>query len=232
MFFQTFFDMKPKKIILIRHGESEGNINNEIYALKPDYALLLTEKGKIQSYAAGQKLKDLIQDETVMFYISPFWRTRMTFEQIMLHFDKERIAYREEPRIREQEWGHLRTVEEIKKMEKERDAYGTFYYRIPNGESGADLYDRLSDFMDTLHRDFDKKNYPENTVLITHGMTIRLFLMRWFHWTVEHFETIANPKNCDLIEMQLQDDGKRYELVTEMTIHSVYHPFQYKSEYL
>ena len=37
--------MKPQRIILIRHGESEGNINKEIYTQKPDYALYLTNKG-------------------------------------------------------------------------------------------------------------------------------------------------------------------------------------------
>ncbi len=29
--------MKPKRIILIRHGESEGNTDRNIYSQKPDY---------------------------------------------------------------------------------------------------------------------------------------------------------------------------------------------------
>lgn len=33
----------------------------------------------------------------------------------------------------------------------------TFYFkRIPDGESAADVYDRVSDFFGTLHRDFEK----------------------------------------------------------------------------
>ena len=74
-----------------------------------------------------------------------------------------------------------------------RDAYGTFYYRISEGESGADVYDRVSDFFGTLHRDFEKPDFPANALIVTHGMTLRLFLMRWFHWTVEEFEQLANP---------------------------------------
>lgn len=38
--------MKPNKLFLVRHGESEGNVNKSIYAEKPDYTLELTEAGK------------------------------------------------------------------------------------------------------------------------------------------------------------------------------------------
>ena len=54
----------------------------------------------------------------------------------------------------------------------------SFYYRIPDGESGADVYDRVSTFLETLYRDFAKPDYPENTIIVTHGMTLRLFFMR------------------------------------------------------
>ncbi len=48
--------MKPNRIILIRHGESEGNINRSIYAERPDYSLELSEKGKEQAREAGRHL--------------------------------------------------------------------------------------------------------------------------------------------------------------------------------
>jgi len=38
--------MKPSKIILIRHGQSEGNVNKSLYKEKPDFAMNLTLKGK------------------------------------------------------------------------------------------------------------------------------------------------------------------------------------------
>lgn len=46
-------------------------------------------------------------------------------------------------------------------------------------------------------------------------MSMRVFLMRWFHWTVEEFEALRNPKNCDIIQLQLAESGK-YELVTSL----------------
>ena len=97
---------------------------------------------------------------------------------------------------------------------KQRDNFSTFYYRIPDGESGADVYDRLSTFLETLHRDFNKPNYPQNTLIVTHGLTLRLFLMRWFHWTVEEFENLRNPYNCQVVVMQKQADD-HYELISK-----------------
>lgn len=217
--------MKPKRIILVRHGESEGNVNRSMYGLKPDYALELTSNGVYQAKEAGQKLRAIIGQESAFFYVSPLWRTRMTFENIASQFDKEQINVIEEPRLREQEWGHLRNLEECKRVEEERDSYGTFYFRIPDGESAADVYDRVSDFFGTLHRDFAKDTFASNCVIVTHGMTIRLFLMKWFHWTVEQFEQVANPHNCALVMLEQNKEGK-FELKTELTTHSVFHTFQ------
>jgi len=52
-------------------------------------------------------------------------------------------------------------------------------------------------FADHMVRDIDAGRFSENTnmVLCTHGLTLRLFLMRWFHWTVAEYERIANPAN-------------------------------------
>ncbi len=217
--------MKPNKIILIRHAESEGNVDKTVYNRKPDYALALTEKGILQAQEAGKQLKELLEGEDAFFYISPFWRTRMTFEEIVASLDLSKINWREEPRLREQEWGHIRSTESNDLINEARDAYSTFYYRIPDGESGADVYDRVSDFLHTLHRDFQKPNYPRNTVIVSHGMTLRIFLMRWFHWTVEYFETIANLKNCEMVVLSTQEDNK-YTINQELRKHSVYHHYQ------
>ena len=68
--------MKLNRIIFIRHGESEGNTDPDIYMFKPDYALELSDKGLIQADSAGKELKGLINNSSVFFYVSPFWRAR------------------------------------------------------------------------------------------------------------------------------------------------------------
>jgi len=222
--------MKPKRIILIRHGESEANVDRAFYGQRPDYTSELTSNGLVQADEAGKQLRTILGQETAFFYISPYWRTRTTFEQISKHFDRDKIKWREEPRLREQEWGHIRNVDESIKSDRERDSFGTFYFRLPDGESAADVYDRVSDFFGTLHRDFEKDNFPENAVVITHGMTIRLFLMRWFHLTVEQFEEHANPVNCQIIILE-QSPEKKYHLTTEMKKHTVYHSYQRPTQF-
>lgn len=221
--------MKPKRIILIRHGESEGNVNKRIYNLKPDYALLLTDKGKHQADAAGAFIKELVNGEKIKFYVSPLYRTRQTFKKICKHFPEDQYRWQEEPRLREQEWGHLRSLEQCIEIENLRNDFGTFYFRIPDGESAADVYDRVSDFFNTLYRDFEKKDFPPNAIMVTHGMSIRLFLMRWFHFTVEEFERIANPDNCAIITMELLDSGK-YLLTEPLKKHRVDHGWRFEED--
>jgi len=218
--------MKPKRIFLVRHGQSQGNVMPELHSEIPDYALELTPEGVDQAFAAGIKLKYIIKDETVFFYISPLWRTRSTAEQIAKSFSPDQYRFREEPRLREQEWGHLRHKVETDIYEEQRDSFSTFYYRFPDGESGADVYDRVSDFFGTLHRDFEKPDYPENVIIVTHGMAIRIFLMRWFHWSVEEFEELKNPANCDIFILEKQENEK-YELITglKQRVHPE-HPYQ------
>jgi broad specificity phosphatase PhoE len=104
-------------------------------------------------------------------------------------------------------------LEGYQRVKKRRDYYGHFYYRVPNGESPADVFDRVSDFLSTLHRDFTKADFPANVIIITHGMAMRLFLMRWFHYSVEQFGALANPRNCEFYLLARQAND-RYELPT------------------
>jgi broad specificity phosphatase PhoE len=206
--------MKPKRIFLVRHGESEGNVDSSTYGRVPDPKISLTEQGMKQSNEAGQKLKDMIGDESIHFYISPYVRTKQTYEAFSQYFIQNNYTMYEDPRLREQERGHFYDEE----LDPVRDKYGVFYYRFPpSGESCADVYDRITIFIDNIHVDFEKESFSENAVIITHGMTIRVMLMRWFRWTVEQFENLENPENCKIIELVLNDDNL-YDLKTPLSL--------------
>lgn len=220
--------MKPTNIFLVRHGQSEGNVNKEIHWTTPDWKIKLTEKGKSQAVEAGKKLLDMVEYSDfddydlseprgkIGFYVSPYKRTLETLDGILESFKDESQFVKQDPRLREQEYGNGMTSSEAYKIEKERVAYGTFFYRIKDGESGADVYDRCSGFMETLHRDFKKDDFPENIVLVTHGFTLRVFLMRWFHMGVEEFEKLKNPHNCQIVQLTLDEKSGKYQLVSEM----------------
>lgn len=225
--------MKPKNIVLVRHGQSEGNVNKEIYKTKPDYALRLTATGMAQALMAGNYLREILGKSLPQFYVSPFWRTRDTYFQIRKAWQSEHGTdlfknFYEDPRLREQEWhGSLPVDGYDQDAEKNRDEFGHFYYRFNGGESCADVFDRVSDFMNTLNRDFEKPTFPENCVIVTHGMTLRVFLMRWFHLSVEEFELYANPQNCQLVTLHLDETTNKYRLVGELRKHTLRHNYQY-----
>jgi len=50
-------------------------------------------------------------------------------------------------------------------MWQERADYGHFFYRIPNGESAADAYDRISGFNESLWRQFGEDDFASVCIL-------------------------------------------------------------------
>jgi broad specificity phosphatase PhoE len=210
--------MRPKRIFFVRHGQSQGNVDQRTHETVPDYKIQLTELGKEQARKAGHELSGKIGLNRVACYVSPYVRTKQTFGEIQKSFIPTQIErVREDPRLREQEWGHLRAAEVTDAIDAERQQYGTFFYRIPDGESGADVYDRATGFLATLYRDFEQDWFPDNVIIVTHGFTLRVLLMRWLHWTVDEFHELANPPNCSIFELARNDNfigRRRYELTT------------------
>ena len=54
------------------------------------------------------------------------------------------------------------------------------------------MYDRITIFEDHLIRDINAGRFggkgggkATSLVLVTHGLALRVFLMRWLHWTVD-----------------------------------------------
>lgn len=146
---------KPRRIILVRHGESSANTDEKVYGVTPDHKIPLTSVGVEQAQEAGLKILDVVSEHgnsqgwMAYFYVSPYERTRSTLREIGRAFPRNQIAgVREECRIREQDFGNFQDSEKMKDLKKIRDRYGRFFYRFPEGESGADVYDRVSSKFD------------------------------------------------------------------------------------
>lgn len=135
----------PKRIILVRHGESEGNLDKNVYSRVPDHRVQLTEKGKEQAKKAGEQIRSVVENCKVYFYVSPFLRTRETLKEIAAWFSSSAITgVTEECRLREFDCAKFQNTEKMEEYKKERERYGKFFYRFPHGESAADVYDRVS----------------------------------------------------------------------------------------
>jgi broad specificity phosphatase PhoE len=187
-------------IKLVRHGESLSNIG----ALKQhevgDYGIAVTDLGKRQAFEAGRTVgADFIRSALV--YCSPYRRTRQTTEEIIRSVDLSgMIKVYEDPRLREVERGYLDDASQ----HEARKVHGWFYYRHSGGESPADCYDRTSAFLESLMRQCERKN-ANSALVVSHGMTIRCFVTRFLHLTVEQFEMMANPINCDIVTIAPAD---------------------------
>lgn len=211
---------KPRLVILIRHAQSEGNKNKAIHQKTPDHRVPLTTEGQEQALNCGRSLRKLLRpDDTIHFFTSPYLRTRETTEGIISSltsddpdpspFPRHTIKVYEEPRLREQDFGNFQPGEqEMARMWKERAEYGHFFYRIPNGESAADAYDRVSGFNDSLWRRFEEPDFASVCILVTHGLMTRVFLMKWYHFSVEYFEDLRNVGHCEMTVLKRSDTGK------------------------
>lgn len=215
---------KPRMIILIRHAQSEGNKNRDIHQTIPDHRVKLTHEGWTQAYEAGRRLRSLLHPaDTLHFFTSPYRRTRETTEGILSTltsdspspspFPRHSIKVYEEPRLREQDFGNFQPCSaEMERMWQERAEYGHFFYRIPNGESAADAYDRVSGFNESLWRQFGEEDCASVCVLVTHGLMSRVFLMKWYHFSVEYFEDLRNVNHCEFLIMRKKEDSGKYIL--------------------
>lgn len=219
---------KPRLIIIIRHAQSEGNKNRDIHQTIPDHRVKLTQEGWQQAYEAGRRLRGLLRpDDTLHFFTSPYRRTRETTEGILATltseepesspFNRSKIKVYEEPRLREQDFGNFQPCSaEMERMWQERADYGHFFYRIPNGESAADAYDRVSGFNESLWRQFGEDDFASVCVLVTHGLMSRVFLMKWYHFSVEYFEDLRNVNHCEFLTMRQDTDTGKYILENKL----------------
>lgn len=207
---------RPQRIILLRHGESMGNIDKGLYETIADNRIPLSEVGKQQAIKAGRKIKNLVGEASVGIFVSPFLRTQQTCAQILSQLDPSQVSWvRQDPRLREQEWGNFQCIQDSGKILRERERVGRFFYRFPTGESGADVYDRVSSFLQSLFRQFDGPlPPPENIIIVSHGLMMRFFCMRYFRWAVETFETVWNPHNCECWVLG-KDERGHYSFINE-----------------
>ena len=172
----------------------------------------------------------LLGTESIHFVVSPYVRTVETFHGILNaivpassfnHIPDEgerlqawyarlrelKISWHEDARIREQDFGNFQKPSEMRVYKRERYRYGSFYYRFPHGESCSDVYDRCSTFLDSLWRSFEAKK-ADNYVIVAHGATMRVLLTRYFRYTVDQFQKLANPTNGECMLLKHDGEGK------------------------
>ena len=188
-------------IILIRHGQTEDNVER-IFSTKDTK---LTEKGKEQI----KKTKTFV--DTLSFdrvYVSPLRRAMETMEILGLEGEKEE-------RIKEVDFGLFEgnTYEEIKeKFPEETKQWDEDYinYVTPKGESIKLAYDRVTSFLEEI----SKKD--EDVVLVCHDGVTRIALS-WVFDNLDYFFKFK-IQNGSVNIISIDEYGFKYIEKTNYTV--------------
>lgn len=118
----------PQRIILLRHGESEGNADNTLYRSKPDNLIELTARGRQQATAAGKHIAEITAGGgKIEMYTSPFLRTVQTARTVFGELPEDQVFLNHiDPRIREQEFGNMQD-ESFSQLREDQKLVGRFW---------------------------------------------------------------------------------------------------------
>jgi 2,3-bisphosphoglycerate-dependent phosphoglycerate mutase len=202
------------RIFLVRHGESLGNLNEQAYGQFGDHNVPLTLWGHRQALAAGRAIASHLEGvpragfQKLRIWYSPFLRTRQSKDALLEALPAESVGHiSEDYLLREQDFGLFTEIydraeqrqkfpDEFDKWARLRSNSGKFYARPPDGESRADVAQRVRLFLQTLMHDAGNGN--DNIIIVGHGVTNRAFEMNFLQHPVEWFERSDNPGNSDV----------------------------------
>jgi broad specificity phosphatase PhoE len=210
---------EPLNIYLVRHGQTEGNVQRSLYVEKADHAIRLTPLGIEQAEAAGAFLADRLANERldiqdgfgkIRVWFSPYYRARETAGHILTQFAKTMdthsgvISYREEPFLIEQKAGLFDGLDEAQFKDlhpRESEDYakhlrynGRAYAKSPMGESRLDVVIRVKHVFGTIVDDYRTHNM-RHVIVVSHGVTLRAFVMGWMRYSPEWLDAERNPGN-------------------------------------
>ena len=200
------------RIYLVRHGQSQGNVDRTIHETMADHAIPLSARGREQARETGDWLREHLArrppPEHLRLWTSPYRRTRETADGITAGVNQgsRPITDRKEHILLcEQQFGlfdgipddqlPVRYPDEHAHYAKQEAFEGKFWARMPLGESRFDVATRVHQAFGTFQRDAQKYGI-EDLIIICHGVTLRAFVMMWLNLSPEWFDDEPNPKNC------------------------------------
>lgn len=206
------------RVLLARHGQSEGNVNPSIYPKKGDSKISLTEPGWMQAYGTGQFLTPYYQEAGVtewpMIHVSTHNRTEETLGGILKGMGD---AFPGEPKLYPQpfltekffgaasalEFADEKLSEEViktlKRLSKIVYANDPFQASHLFGESTKFTMMAGKMMIDTIRRDIAEGKREH--LVVTHGAVIQAMLMSLMHARPQDKNKIGNPGNADVIEI-------------------------------
>jgi broad specificity phosphatase PhoE len=206
----------PKNLLLVRHGQSEGNFVRKQYEKKGDESFFsndflklhesqyaLTSLGVEQAGKAGHWLLKNDFNSFDRMLVSNNVRAMQTAAYLNLTEARWMVDFN----LRERDGGLFNTITPSERdlyYATEQKFYDTqpFLSRPPQGESIADVCQRIKIVLDTLARECDGKN----VIIVCHGHIMRAFRMILERMSLEKSNEIlltnaewTSVPNCSII---------------------------------
>lgn len=176
----------PIDLIIVRHGESEGNIAigkavrgdeslfTEDFRKRHTSSYRLTDKGISQAKSAGSWLKKNFKPTIFGRYITSEYTRAM---ETAANFGLPKADWQIDPLLREREWGDLDNLS--LKEQKEIFAHNLhikdsepFYWKPPNGES---LIDVCSGRLMWVLNSLEKRYSDSSAIIVCHEEVVWAF---------------------------------------------------------
>lgn len=198
-------------ILLIRHGESQANIDQTLHQSLPDHEIALSTRGQSQPAHAAKHVYDFYFHRYGYDYVngllwnSPYRRTRDTADILLDNLKDKNLVLRRRENILlcEQQFGLFDGLEDDEIEKRYPNEYNTwmlckqyngkFWARYPMGESPFDAAVRVRQGIDEI-----KKNNNEFNVVVCHGTVVKLFVMMYFNYSPEWFAEEKTIGNCGI----------------------------------
>lgn len=206
----------PNDFVLIRHGQSEGNLATEAskagdnswytdaFTATPGHRWRLTETGICQARTTGAWVAEHVASMFDTYLVSPYVRTRETAGHLRLPGARWRLNRA----LRERDWGDIgalpkdqfaqRRELELNYRMSNSDA---LYWVPPGGESIAQVAeDRVRNVLSTLHREAT----GQRVVAVTHGEAMWAFRLVLERLDDEQFVALDADRaekihNCEVL---------------------------------
>ncbi|MEG2459949.1 MAG: histidine phosphatase family protein [Clostridia bacterium] len=208
--------MNKSTVILVRHGESVGNINGLICG---SLDVELTKKGKEQSILTGYELSKYPID---VIYTSPLTRAYTMAKSIAIKQLESTLIIKEK-RLTEMDFGLAEgyTLEEYAKKTKHGDVaiqalekFGYLRY-IEGQETFLQVQGR---YVRTIRRILSK-NKPGSTICITgHGMAIASYMAYLKGISKENFKEVKFSKNAAITVLEYDYDLDKFTVVQDASV--------------
>lgn len=205
--------MALQKIYIVRHGESEGNANKDVYGLVPTELIKLTDLGIAQSKDIGASLSSKIDVNSTTFFVSTFLRAQQTYDNMLSKFDDDSAKVVADRKIDSDQIVEVNSYshpsyERFMELKKDLSSQEFYYFKHPEGENCEEAYDRLSKFMDQTIDAYEKdRSLGDSAVLVMHGLSISLLIKYLLKFDIEGYRSLHYPVNCECLHFYLDDSG-------------------------